>query len=113
MLGGVALDQAAVGFLTNRSRMLRGQVGEEPFTADGGTLGKASARRSSSGGWLRSTRSKEQLGHARRVPLSLRQAILHEGTVGHGGGRRFTLVPAHVAEPAGSSDDAGHVLAAI
>lgn len=34
MLGGVALDQAAVGFLTNRSRMLRGQVGEEPFTAD-------------------------------------------------------------------------------
>ena len=33
--------------------------------------------------------------------------------VGLGGGRRFAFVPACVAEPAGGSDVAGHVLAAL
>ncbi|WP_414498944.1 fimbria/pilus outer membrane usher protein, partial [Stenotrophomonas maltophilia] len=39
MLGGVALDPATVEVLANRARVLRGQVGKGPFTADGSALG--------------------------------------------------------------------------
>lgn len=45
--------------------------------------------------------------------LPFRQAFLHERAVSLGGGRRFAFVPACVAEPAGGSDVAGHVLAAL
>jgi len=54
-----------------------------------------------------------ELGHGWRVPLASRQALLDKSAVDLGRGWRLALVPAGVAQPAGSGDVACRIFPAI